>query len=112
MINGNPPVVRAVHRIVLDTDRYGQITARDLIDANPLPDGAVVVLECGEGWWIRPENLAHIHSALSRVGHISITGVFQDRRGGVGRFGIVYGIDAIADKLRQMSAAPPLLHTA
>jgi hypothetical protein len=110
MSHGTPTVVRAVHRIVLPADRYGQITVRQLIGANPLPLGAVVVVECGEGWWIRHENLEHIRSALSGVGHISITGVFQHRRGGAGQFGIVYGIDAIADKLRAMLATPPLFN--
>jgi len=112
MIHGTAPVVRAVHRIRLTTDSYGQITAREMMDVNPLPDGAVVVLECGEGWWIRPENLEYIRAALSGVSHISVTGVFQDRRGGRGDFGILYGLDAIADRLRLMLAAPPLPHTA
>jgi hypothetical protein len=110
--HGTPTVVRAVHRIVLATDSYGQITARNLIDANPLPPNSTVVLECGEGWWIRPEHLEHIRSAVSGVGHISVTGVFQQRKGGVGQFGIVYGIDAITDKLRTMLAAPPLFNAA
>lgn len=110
MIHGTPTVVRAVHRIVLTTDSYGQLTAREMMDLPPLPPGSMVVLECGEGWWIRPENLEHIRSALSGVGYISVTGVFQHRSGGAGQFGIVYGIDAIADKLRQMLAAPPLFN--
>lgn len=112
MIHGTPVAVRVVHRIVLPTDSQGQITARNLIDANPLPPGAVVVLECGEGWWIRPESLEHIRSTLSGVGHVSVTGVFSNRRGGAGQFGIVYGLDAIADKLSSLLAAPPLPHIA
>jgi hypothetical protein len=102
------PTVRAVHRISLDTDRCGQITARALNGVQPLPDGASVVLDAGEGWWINASDLEHIRRALSGVGHISITGVHGARQGGRSNFGIIYGLDTIAERLEQLLAAPPL----
>lgn len=106
------PSVRAVHRIPLAADGFGQITARSLDGLPPLPDGSAVVLEVGEGWWINESDLEHIRRALSGVGHISITGVHQQRGGGVGRFGLVYGLDTIAARLSQLLSNPPLFESA
>lgn len=105
------PTVRAVHRISLETDRYGQITARALIGAESLPPGAAVVLDAGEGWWISADDLEHIRQALSGVGHISITGVHASRQGGHGGFGLVYGLEAIARRLDELLTTPTLPQT-
>lgn len=107
------PTVRAVHRIQLDTDRYGQITPGHLNRVGTLlTDGACVVLDCGNGYWINESDLAHIRSALSNVGHISITSTDAQQRGEVGRFGVITGIDAIAARLDELLAVPPLFDTA
>lgn len=109
------PTVRAVHRITLDTDRYGQITAGGLNmvgDALPFPDGAAVVLECGTGYWIRESELEHIRSALSNVGHISITSTSAQTQGGSGHFGTIFGLDAIARRLDELLSSPPLFESA
>lgn len=107
------PTVRAVHRVILDTDRYGLITA-GVLDSpvQPFPDGAAIVLECGDGWWMHSAELERILPALSRVGHISITGRHVERRGGRGDFGIIYGLEAIAARLDQLLAMPPMFKTA
>lgn len=107
------PTVRAVHRVILDTDRYGAITA-GVLDSpvQPFAPGAAIVLECGDGWWMREAELERILPALSGVGHISITGRFVERRGGRGDFGIIYGLDAIASRLDQLLRQPPLFESA
>lgn len=107
------PTVRAVHRVVLDTDRYGCITA-GVLDSpvQPFPRGAAIVLEVGDGWWMHNSELERILPALSQVSHISITGRHVDRGGGAGGFGILYGLAAIAEKLDQLLANPTLFETA
>jgi hypothetical protein len=107
------PTVRAVHRVILDTDRFGGITF-GVLDGpvSPFPDGTAIVLECGDGWWCRATELERILPALSRVGHISITGRFVERRGGTPSFGLICGLDAIARRLDELLAAPPLFETA
>jgi hypothetical protein len=106
------PIVRAVHRVVLDTDRFGCITFGALdCPVQPFRPGSAIVLECGDGWWTRESELERILPALSQVGHISITGRFVERRGAPG-FGIICGFDAIADRLSQLLAQPPLFETA
>lgn len=103
------PTVRAVHRVILDTDRTGCITFGVLdTPVLPFPDGSAVVLECGDGWWTRASELERILPAMSRVGHVSITGRFVERRGGTPGFGIIAGLDAIAAKLDELLANPPL----
>lgn len=105
--------VRAVHRISLPTDSYGRITPGSLhCEDQPFSDGATVVLEVGDGWWIQASDLEHIRFALSNVGHISITGRFTQRGGGTGQFGIIYGIGAIASRLAELLQAPPLYASA
>ena len=108
------PTVRAVYRVTLDTDRYGQITARALIGAGQVcPDGAAVVLDCGTGYWINSCDLEHIRKAFSNVSHISVTAALQqEHRGGNGHFGTIFGIGAIADRLGELIAAPPLFESA
>lgn len=106
------PTVRAVHRVTLDADTYGGITFGALDSpVQPFPVGAAVVLDCGDGWWTREGELERILPALSRVGHISITGRFVERRGAPG-FGIICGLEAIADRLDQLLATPRLFESA
>lgn len=57
-------------------------------------------------------DVEHISSALSNVGHISITGAHQERGGGKGQFGIIYGLTAIADYLARALVAPALFESA
>lgn len=103
------PTVRAVHRVLLDTDRTGCITFGVLdTPVAPFPDGSAIVLECGDGWWTRASELERILPALSRVGHVSVTGRFVDRRGGTPGFGIIAGLDAIAQTLDKLLANRPL----
>lgn len=107
------PTVRAVHRVILDADRYGCVTAGALdAPVQPFSAGAAIVLEVGDGWWMQETELARILPALSNVGLISITGRYVDRRGGSGGFGIIYGLDAIARRLDQLLAQPPLFESA
>ena len=109
------PTVRAVHRITLDTDGYGQITAGALNrvgEGYPFPDGATVVLECGPGHWIKESELEHIRSALSNVGHISITSTSAQTQGGSGHFGTISGIDTIARRLDELLTSPRLFESA
>lgn len=107
------PTVRAVHRVSLDTDRYGGITFGALDGpVQPFEDGAAIVLECGDGWWTREAELERILPALSRVGHISVTGRFVERRGTNAGFGIICGLDAIARRLEQLLRQPPLFQSA
>lgn len=106
------PTVRAVHRVSLDADSYGGITFGALDSpVQPFPEGAAVVLDCGDGWWTREGELERILPALSRVGHISITGRFVERRGAPG-FGIICGLEAIAERLDQLLVRPPLFESA
>ena len=106
------PTVRAVHRVLLDTDGYGGITFGVLdTPVLPFPDGSAVVLECGDGWWTRESELERILPALRRVGHISVTGRFVERRGNA-QFGLICGLEAIAARLDQMLANPPLFESA
>jgi hypothetical protein len=106
------PTVRAVHRVILETDGYGCITFGALDSpVLPFPEGSAVVLECGDGWWTREGELERILPALSRVGHISITGRFVERRGAPG-FGIVCGLEAIAARLDRLLTQPPVAKSA
>ena len=73
--------------------------------------GSAVVLECGDGWWTRESELERILPALRRVGHISVTGRFVERRGNA-QFGLICGLEAIAARLDQMLANPPLFESA
>ena len=107
------PTVRAVHSVLLTTSGHGEITFGVLdTPVLPFPDGSAVVLECEDGWWCRASELERILPALSRVGHISITGRFVERRGGNAGFGLICGLDAIAGRLAQLLAAPPLFESA
>jgi hypothetical protein len=107
------PTVRAVHRILLDTDRYGCITAGALdAPVQPFPQGAAIVLEVEDGWWMKESELERILPALSTVGHISITGRHVERKGGRGDFGIIYGLEAIARRLDELLTQRPLFETA
>lgn len=107
------PTVRAVYRISLPTDSYGRITPGPLhCTGHPFPHGAAVVLDVAEGWWMHRSDIEHISVALSNVGHISITGAHQERGGGRGQFGIVYGLTAIVDHLVDALVAPALFETA
>jgi hypothetical protein len=108
------PTVRAVHRVKLDTDRTGQITAGHLnMNGHAFDDGATVVLECGSGYWIRESELQHICSALSNVSYVSITTCTESpQRGGAGHFGTISGVDAIARRMGELLAMPPLFETA
>lgn len=106
------PTVRAVHRVVLDTDSFGGITFGALDSpCQPFPQGAAIVLDVGDGWWTRESELERILPALSQVGHISITGRFVERRGAPG-FGIICGLEAIAARLDERLAQPPLFESA
>lgn len=107
------PTVRAVHRVILDTDGHGGI-AFGVLDTPvlPFPDGAAVVLECGDGWWTRASELERVLPALARVGHISITGRFVERRGGNAGFGIICGLEAIANRLDHLLRSAHLGETA
>ncbi|MFF8495175.1 hypothetical protein ACF06O_30605 [Streptomyces albidoflavus] len=105
--------LQAAARTVLDTDRYGQITAGWLNMAGvAFDDGAVVVLEVGAGFWIRKSELEHIASALANVSHISITSAHSERGREVGHFGTIAGIDRIAAALSHLLAMPPMFDTA
>lgn len=107
------PTVRAVHRVVLETDSHGGITFGALdTPVLPFPDGAAVVLECNDGWWTRESELERILPALSRVGYVSVTGRYVDRKGGSPGFGIVAGLEAIARRLDQLLAQRPLFESA
>jgi hypothetical protein len=107
------PTVRAVHRVVLESDRTGGITFGVLdTPVPPFPDGSAIVLECGDGWWCRESELERILPALSRVGHVSVTGRFVERRGGTPGFGLICGLDAIARRLDQLLSQQPLFQTA
>ena len=107
------PTVRAVHRVILDADRYGEVTFSALdTPVQPFEDGSAIVLECGDGWWTREPELERILPALSRVGHISITGRFVERRGTNAGFGIICGLDAMARRLDQLLGQPPLFKSA
>lgn len=106
------PTVR-VHRVSLPSAGYGQIKAGPLhTEGHPFPDGAAVVLETGDGWWMRSDEAQHIARSLANVGHITITGLHHERGGGRGQFGIVYGLAAIAEYLDELLAAPPLFASA
>lgn len=107
------PTVRAVHRVILDTDRYGCITA-GVLDSpvQPFPAGSAIVLDVEDGWWMKEAELVRILPALSQVSHISVTGRHVERKGGCGDFGIIYGLEAIARRLDQLLACPPLFETA
>ena len=101
--------VRAVHRVPLGTDGYGGITF-SVLDGpvRPFPDGAAVVLDCGDGWWTRLSELERILPALSGVGHITITGQFVDRKGAAAPYGLICGLEAIAERLGYLLANPPM----
>lgn len=107
----NQPTVRAVHRITLKPDSDGRITVRalDLGARQLLPDGAAVVLEVGTGWWLTRSDVDHIAAALSNVGHISLSGVFAERHGGRGQFGVIYGLEQIAQELHRAITNPTLM---
>lgn len=106
------PSVRAVHRVTITADSHGGLTFGVLdTPVLPFPDGAAVVLDCGDGWWTREGELERILPALSRVGHISVTGRFVERRGTPG-FGIICGLEAIASRLDYLLANPPMFESA
>lgn len=107
------PTVRVVYRVSLPTDSYGRITPGPLhTDGSPFPQGTAVVLDVADGWWMQRSDIEHVASALSHVGHISVTGAHAQRGGGKGQFGIVYGLAAIAESLDALLAAPPLSESA
>lgn len=105
------PTVRAVHRVILDTDSFGGITFGALdTPVQSFPRGIAVVLDVGDGWWTRESELERVVPSLSRVGHISITGRFVERRGAPG-LGIICGLEAIAARLDERLARPPLFES-
>jgi hypothetical protein len=96
-------VVRAVHRVHLDVDRFGCITAGPLDSpVQVFGPGASVVLEVAEGWWMHEHELARMLPALRLCRLVSITGTHVDRGGGRGDFGIIYGLSAIAARLESL----------
>jgi hypothetical protein len=100
--------------VLLDTDAHGQILFAALdCPVLPFADGSAVVLECSDGWWCRESEIERILHALSRVGHISVTGRYVGtREGGTPGFGIVCGLDAIARRLDELLASPKLFESA
>jgi hypothetical protein len=105
------PIVRPVFRISLPHDRTGEIRPGPVFDAmSPLPPGAVVVLDVGDGWWCRRYDLECISGVLGRVALVSVTGT--DVRNGGADDGVVMGLSAIAEEIARMIAEPALFPAA
>lgn len=101
--------VRAVFRISLPHDGYGEIKAGHILGGGelPFPHGAAVVLEVGAGHWCRCSELERIARSLANVAVVSVTGT--DVRGGGSDGGVVIGLDAIAGVLAQLIENPALV---
>lgn len=107
----NQPTVRAVYRIPLPHDSYGEIkTGHALAGCSAsFPPGCAVVLEVGAGYWCRGSELARVAGALDGVAHVSVTGT-DLRRGGVDDAfdGVITGLAEIAARLAQLLHQPAL----
>lgn len=104
--------VRAVFRIPLPHDGYGEIKAGHLLNGFglPFPPGAAVVLEVGAGYWCRRSELEAVARSLDGVRTISVSGT--DLRQG-GRDGaVITGLGQIAAALHAMCTAPALFDVA
>ncbi|MYS19169.1 hypothetical protein GA0115240_105822 [Streptomyces sp. DvalAA-14] len=100
--------VRAVFRVTLPHDGYGEIRAGHILSGNPLPISprSAVVLDVGAGYWCRRSELERMAHALADCGLVSITGT--ELRTGANHGDVVSGLEAIAEELAQLRAEPAL----
>lgn len=106
------PSVRAVIRIPLPHDGYGEIRCGLLSGSVlPFPPGAAVVLEVGTGYWSRASELERIARSLAAVGQISVTGT-SVRMGGPSGDGVITGLGEIAAKIAHLLGNPRLFDMA
>lgn len=101
--------VRAVFRIILPHDGYGEIRSGHLLGGEglPFPQGAAVVLEVGAGYWCRGSELERIALSLATVRQISITGT-DIRKGGTSDGSVITGLGEIAAKIAHLIGNPVL----
>lgn len=105
--------VRAVFRIPLPHDGYGEIRAGHLLNGGqlPLPPRAAVVLEVGAGYWCRRSELEAIARSLHGARVISVSGTDM-RQGGRHDDSVITGLTQIADALHELCTRPHLFEMA
>ena len=103
---GRGPAVRAEYRLRLPVD-HGLISAGFLGDNyRPFPPGAVVVLDAGNGYVMHVDQARHIGRSLAHCSQITISGTADhSARGQADDFGLIHGLDAIANVISQAAHA-------
>ncbi|MFI6895268.1 hypothetical protein ACIBM4_14240 [Streptomyces sp. NPDC050256] len=103
---GRGPVVRAEYRLKLWTD--GRILSAGYLCEHyrPFPPGASVVLDAGSANVITVEQARLIGRGLAHCSEITISGTADNNtRGRADEFGLVHGLDAIANVIAQSAHA-------
>ncbi|MGA5262443.1 hypothetical protein ACPCI0_19655 [Streptomyces griseoincarnatus] len=108
---GRGPAVRAVHRIVLDADR-GILTAGNLwAQYRPCPPGASVVLDCRSYDVMQADTARQLGHCLALCREITVTGTAErSERGYVDDYGLIFGLDAIANAIERFAHDPATEH--
>lgn len=96
---GRGPVVRALHRIVLNADR-GLLSSGNLWELyHPCPPGAHIVLDCGQADVMTTDSARNIGRSLALCSEITVTGTAERSERGYVDHGLIFGLDAIADTI-------------
>ncbi|MEV6752381.1 hypothetical protein [Streptomyces sp. NPDC051214] len=105
-LTGRGPVVRAEHHFALQA-RHGVLDAGFLSEYyRPFPRGAHVVLDCGHSHVMQVHTATTIGRSLAHCGQITVTGsADRSERGYVDSYGLIFGLDAIANVISRAAAA-------
>ncbi|MBT2391638.1 hypothetical protein J7E87_19920 [Streptomyces sp. ISL-1] len=103
---GRGPAVRAEYRLKLPAD--GRILSAGFLGEHyrPFPPGASVVLDAGSATAMTVEQARFIGRSLAHCSEITISGTADhSARGRVDDFGLIHGLDAIANVISQAAHA-------
>lgn len=100
------PAVRAEFRLKLPND--GGILRAGFLSEHyrPFPAGACVVLDAGSSYVMHVDQAWHVGRALAHCAQITLSGTADhSTRGRVDDFGLIHGLDAIANVISQAAHA-------
>lgn len=105
------PAVRAEYRLRLPSE-HGVMRAGFLSEYyRPFPVGSCVVLDAGDGHVMHLSDARLIGRALAHCSEITISGTADhSTRGRVDDFGLIHGLDAIANVISQAAHAFAMEH--
>ncbi|MFD9445914.1 hypothetical protein ACFWBR_35030 [Streptomyces sp. NPDC060006] len=103
--NRRGPVVETEHRLILQA-RHGVLEPGYLSEYyRPFPPNAHVVLDCGTSHLMQTYTAETIGRALAHCERITVTGTAdRSQRGYVDRYGLICGLDAIANVISTAAA--------